>query len=140
MQKLLGRVLAGIGGPEQHVLAKAVLSASMGTDISGVLDKHCDVKYRWDPEHPWDQELRDHILEEHAEAFQAIAKSILWQSTSYLMLWDYYKEACAAQERKQFPIVGFFPQNGERWSTSLTSTTTSAFTVTFALHVPKSSI
>ena len=93
--------------PRITCACKSCVFRSEGTDISGVVDKDGDSEYRDHPEHPWDQELRLHILEEPAEAFQAIVKSILGQATSDDMLWDYYKEACAVQERKQFPIVGF---------------------------------
>ena len=51
--------------------------------------------------------LRTHVIDVHGTAFQTIAISILGKSSSDAMIWDYYKEACAVQERKQFPIVGF---------------------------------
>ena len=59
-----------------------------------------------DAEHPWDQELRGHILETHGEEIQRLASTILEMKALRGMEWDLYKEALAVKERLGVPIVG----------------------------------
>ena len=59
-----------------------------------------------DPEHPWGQELRDHICEQHGEMIRQICEDIFPDEDVTQHQWDFYKEAIAVIERSGIPIVG----------------------------------
>jgi len=62
--------------------------------------------YEDDPEHPWDQELRTHVLSEHSSTLTRITERILGEQEDIFSLWDLYKEALSVQERLHVPITG----------------------------------
>ena len=74
--------------------------------MAGVLEEQGNVQYREDPEHPWDQELRGQVLEEHGCKITEICKSVLPDEVSAQSRWDFCKEAIAVIERSGVPIVG----------------------------------
>ena len=63
-------------------------------------------------EHPYDLELREHVLDQHGEALRHVARasemtdSEVQRMGEAQFLWDLYKQALAVQERKGFPTVG----------------------------------
>ena len=59
-----------------------------------------------DPEHPWDQELRRHILKEHRVDIDTTAGSLVQGELLESLRWDLYKEALAVKERSSVPTVG----------------------------------
>ena len=61
---------------------------------------------RDDPEHPWDQELREHILTQHADAITTRLSDLVTSLNIEDLYWDLYKEAIAVKERSNVPIVG----------------------------------
>ena len=66
-----------------------------------------DAAYRDDCEHPWDQQFKEHVLHAHADQiFEALKPMVAHCQTQELM-WDVYKGALSAQERRCFPIAGF---------------------------------
>ena len=58
------------------------------------------------PEHPWDQELRTHVLDAHADGIAEAGKGIEAEMTTEHVLWDVYREAIAVIERRGIPVVG----------------------------------
>ena len=62
--------------------------------------------YEEDPEHPWDQELREHVASAHSPAIQGFVRDIVGPERAKQCEWDIYKEACSAQERKSIPVTG----------------------------------
>ena len=62
--------------------------------------------FRDDPEHPWDQELRTHVLEAHAGNLVEGGKGLGAELATERVLWDVYKEAISVIERRCIPIVG----------------------------------
>ena len=68
---------------------------------------HCEDRlFRTDPEHPWDQELRAHVLEAHAGSIAEAGKDLSTQETLANALWDVYSQAIAVVERRGIPTVG----------------------------------
>ena len=68
--------------------------------------KSCRSMYEDDGEHPWDQELRTHVLEVHGAD---IRRAMLGKVTPYFTRfpeWDVYKEALSVKERGTIPIIG----------------------------------
>ena len=61
---------------------------------------------RDDPEHPWDQELREHVLTQHTDAVSAVVGELLAPLDLEDKRWDLYKEAIAVLERRGVPVVG----------------------------------
>ena len=61
-------------------------------------------------EHPWDDELRRHVITYHKEDLVRCIEPFLWQACRTRvdgdLLWDVYKQALAVQERKGWPAVG----------------------------------
>ena len=62
-------------------------------------------------QHPYDLELRKHVLDQHGEALRLVSSAWMTNSEVQRMgeaqfLWDLYKQALAVQERKGFPTVG----------------------------------
>ena len=54
-------------------------------------------------EHPWDFELREHVLEQHAAQ---LAKALRPVHLGTDIGWDVYKEALSVQERNTRQIAG----------------------------------
>lgn len=68
---------------------------------------HCEGRvFRKDPEHPWDQELRTHVLAAHAGSIAEAGKDLSTQETLANALWDVYIQAIAVVERRGILIVG----------------------------------
>ena len=65
-----------------------------------------DKCYRDDCEHPWDQQLREHVLAEHRGELLEDAASLEDYRSAGDILWDLYKAALSIKERQQIPIVG----------------------------------
>ena len=57
-------------------------------------------------EHPWDRELRQHVLSRHHEDIVENVPEDLSGMISADTAWAIYKQALAVQERQGFPIVG----------------------------------
>jgi len=71
---------------------------------------HCNVACSHDrretSEHPWDIQLRNHILQEHSGSFLHILKEHALDLTDESLQWDLYKQALAVLERRGIPDVG----------------------------------
>ena len=61
---------------------------------------------RDDPEHPWDQELRGHVLRQHATPLATILRDTLKTSYDETLTWDVYKLALSIKEQGNVPIAG----------------------------------
>ena len=61
---------------------------------------------RDDSEHPWDQELREHVLKEHNNHFLELDTNGFEDDEIQARRWDLYKEAVAVVERNGIPVVG----------------------------------
>ena len=61
---------------------------------------------REDPEHPWDQQLRQHILNMHTDSIKSKAYSVFKNEATCLEIWDVYKLALSVKEQNGIPIVG----------------------------------
>ena len=59
-----------------------------------------------DPEHPWDQQLRAHILSEHAAVIQSTSDAVFKGAGTSTHIWDTYKLALSCKEQSSIPIVG----------------------------------
>lgn len=59
-----------------------------------------DWVFREDPEHPWDQELRTHVLDSHVGIIPEAGKDLRAQEPLGHALWEVYKEAIAVVERR----------------------------------------
>jgi len=63
-------------------------------------------QYSDDVEHPWDQILRTHVQQAHAEDILNIAETLLGREDAELHMWDLYKGALSFQERLRSPMSG----------------------------------
>jgi len=61
---------------------------------------------RHDFEHPWDQQLRNHVLSTHGRRMQEVVESVPLKLDSDELSWALYKQALAVQERKTVPRIG----------------------------------
>ena len=59
-----------------------------------------------DCEHPWDQLLREHVAKVHGSRMRALTEPSLGAERATRHLWDLYKAALSAQERRSIPVVG----------------------------------
>ena len=59
-----------------------------------------------DPEHPWDQQLRKHVLSEHSEVIQSTSVSAFKGTATNTQIWDIYKLALSQKEQSGIPIAG----------------------------------
>ena len=87
-----------------------------------------DAAYRDDCEHPWDQQLRARVLHAHADQLFEALKPVVVHCQIQGLMWDVYKGALSAQERRCFPIAGFSVER-RVLSTLLMYTTTSGSAV-----------
>ena len=62
--------------------------------------------YEDDCEHPWDQQLREHVASTHGARLSELTSPLLGNARSSELIWDLYKGALSVQERKQVPCVG----------------------------------
>ena len=62
--------------------------------------------YRDDSEHPWDQQLREHVLAEHRGELLEDAAGLEGCQNAGDISWGLYKAALSIKERQQIPIVG----------------------------------
>ena len=80
--------------------------AFKGCTFSVALVSSTESEYRDDAEHPWDQILRAHVQESHAEDILTIAETLVDREDAQLYLWDFYKGALSVQERLRTPLAG----------------------------------
>ena len=66
-----------------------------------------EAEFRHDCEHPWDQQLRAHVLHAHSEQFFEELQLLLPRGQIHELMWDLYKGALSARERRSIPVVGF---------------------------------
>ena len=59
-----------------------------------------------DPEHPFEQLLREHVCREHGPEIQRCIPPELQEESLLAWAWDLYKLAIAGIERSQVPVVG----------------------------------
>ena len=59
-----------------------------------------------DTEHPWDQQLRKHILDTHGGTLQRLGVADLGHAEMHRLKWDLYKQAIAVLERRGVPSIG----------------------------------
>ena len=62
--------------------------------------------YEDDCEHPWDQELRQHISSVHGSQIQELAEACIGEELAKKHQWDLYKAALSVQERQTIPVAG----------------------------------
>ena len=65
-----------------------------------------DAEIEDDPEHPWDQHLRVHVVQSHGGDIAAKCAHILEESEIKHLAWDLYKQGIAILQRQIVPIVG----------------------------------
>ena len=61
---------------------------------------------RTDPEHPWDQELKQHVLSKHNQDITEASRNLAAPLNMPDFNWDLYNQAIAVKERRSVPIVG----------------------------------
>ena len=66
----------------------------------------CQSAYEDDCEHPWDQELRNHVSSVHGSMIRNVVGEIIESQKACEHEWDIYKEALAVQERCSIPVAG----------------------------------
>ena len=68
--------------------------------------KSCRTAYEDDAEHPWDQELRTHVLEVHGADIRALMQDKVTARYTRFPEWDVYREALSVKERSTIPVIG----------------------------------
>ena len=61
---------------------------------------------REDPEHPWDQQLRQHVWSMHANVIESMGDSVFKKAATVSQIWDVYKLALSVKEQNGIPIAG----------------------------------
>ena len=85
----------------------AVSCAFLGCRWCGSESASCDAEYYDDCEHPWDQELRHHVITTHGATICGVTAPYIEKNRMEELMWDLYKEALSVQERQQIPSVGY---------------------------------
>ena len=62
--------------------------------------------FRDDPEHPWDQYLREHVLLEHRGTLESACANVHGPVGVSELFWAVYIQGIAIRDRQTVPLVG----------------------------------